>query len=46
MGGVGVIERFTKDVLGVLGQVRADGRREIGVHVVGHGLPPLRFGSR
>ncbi len=31
MGGVGVIERFAKDVLRVIGQMGADGRGQIGV---------------
>jgi hypothetical protein len=37
MSGVGVIEGFAKNILGMLGQMRADGRRQIGVHVIGHG---------
>ena len=37
MGGVGVIERFAKDVLRVLRQMRPDGWWEIGVDIVGDG---------
>jgi hypothetical protein len=41
VGGMGVIERFANDVLGVLRQMRTEGPREIGVQVIGHGRPPL-----
>src|SRR5271170_7424612 len=43
MGSVGVVERLAKDVLGVLRQVRADGRRQVGVDRIGHGV--LRLAS-
>src|SRR5208337_3096754 len=36
MGGVGVVERFAEDRLRVFGQMRADGRRQIGVNLIGH----------
>jgi hypothetical protein len=44
MCGMGMIERFAKNVLRVIRQMRADGRREIGVHIIGHG-GSIAFGS-
>ena len=40
MGGVGVIERLAKNILRVLGRMRADGRRQVGVDRVRHGGIP------
>jgi len=37
MGGVGVIERLAKNVLCVLGQMRAHRWRQVGVLLIGHG---------
>ena len=42
MCGVGVIERFAKDVLAVLGRVRPDRRRQIGVYFT---TPARCFGA-
>ena len=35
--GVGVIEGLAEDVLSVFGQMRTDGRRQVGVDRIGHG---------
>ncbi len=36
MGGVGVVERLAVDVLRVLGQMVADGWRQVAVDAIGH----------
>jgi hypothetical protein len=45
VGGVGVIEGLAKNGLRMLGQMRADGRRQIGVDVIRHGHASIGFSS-
>ena len=46
MGCIGVVEGLAKDVLRMLRQMGADGRRQIGVDVIRRGQPSLRSGAK